>query len=164
MWALVDAGQANITLREFAEPDINGAWVVHTATGDRQVDTDVAQACEAARIWCVRADDAKASMAWTPAVVSHRRGNGGGQRRRRSRPRKSIRDAIDQSVDSGDLPLRRRRTPSPGPGWVALVGGGPGDPGLITARGLQLLSAADVVVVDRLAPRATAGSLDATSR
>ncbi len=36
---------------------------------------------------------------------------------------------------------------------VALVGGGPGDPGLITVRGRQLLADAEVVVTDRLAPR-----------
>jgi uroporphyrin-III C-methyltransferase len=39
-------------------------------------------------------------------------------------------------------------------GSVALVGGGPGHPDLITVRGRQLLSAADVVIADRLGPRA----------
>lgn len=38
-------------------------------------------------------------------------------------------------------------------GSVALIGGGPGDAGLITVRGLELLRAAQVVVADRLGPR-----------
>ena len=36
------------------------------------------------------------------------------------------------------------------PGTVALVGGGPGDPELITVRGLNLLRAADVILYDNL--------------
>ncbi len=52
---------------------------------------------------------------------------------------------------SADQDTQAHRTAG---GWVALVGGGPGNPDLITVRGLELLRRADVVVVDRLAPRA----------
>ncbi|CCG02186.1 uroporphyrinogen-III C-methyltransferase [Blastococcus saxobsidens] len=56
--------------------------------------------------------------------------------------------------DTGIPPARDGRT-----GGVVLVGGGPGDPGLITVRGRQALSQADVVVVDHLGPRSLVAGL-----
>ena len=43
------------------------------------------------------------------------------------------------------------------PGVAYLVGAGPGDPGLMTRRSLELIASADVILHDRLIP---AGALD----
>lgn len=49
-----------------------------------------------------------------------------------------------------------RRT---GHGRVVIVGGGPGDPGLLTVAGRDALAGADVIVTDRLAPVAALSTL-----
>lgn len=136
--------------RTYLSSDVDGVWFVQTATGVAAVDAQVAADAEAQRIWCVNASDHEASAAWTPAVAVvddvKIAINAGGDPRRAM----ALRDAVATALETGDLPLRRRRAST---GSVALVGGGPGDSGLITVRGRRLLGQADVVVADRLGPR-----------
>ena len=157
IWHLATHAQITLHLREFELPDLDEAWLVHTATGEVGIDTLVADESKLRRIWCVRADDAASSSAWTPAVVRLAgvtvAVNAGGDPKRAI----ELRNAIADQLTAGALPLRHHRS---GNGHVALVGGGPGDPGLITTRGRALLAQADVVVVDRLAPTALLSELD----
>lgn len=65
-------------------------------------------------------------------------------------------DLVD--IHAADLVLTSRRA-SHAParttaGSVTLVGGGPGDPGLVTVAGRAAIETADVIVTDRLAPLA----------
>ena len=179
---LLRRGEIDWHEREFAVGDLvlpQPAWLVHTATGDVAVDAQVAREAKAARVWCVRADDAAASSAWTPAVARGSEGSAGegitvavtagGDPRRAT----AVRDAVLAALDSGTLPVRRVRPSSADAddgaddagsgharvGRVALVGGGPGADDLITVRGRALLAAADVVVTDRLGPRGLLSTL-----
>jgi len=149
---LAESGRVRWERRAYRPGDVTGLgrfWLVHAATDSAEVNAAVTAEAEAARIWSVRADERHSSSAWTPATGS---ASGitvgviaGGAPRRAA----GLRDAIVDGLADGTLDARRGRAPMRG---VALVGGGPGDPGLITVRGRQLLAQADVVVVDRLAP------------
>ena len=146
---LAQAGRIHWARRRYAVGDIDGAWLVCACTDDPAANAAIAAAAETQRIWCVRADDASQSPVWTPAsglAGDVRVGVLSGDPRRSA----GIRDAIVAGLRTGSLGARRGRGHRSG---VALVGGGPGDPGLLTVRGRQLLAEADVVVTDRLAPR-----------
>jgi siroheme synthase-like protein len=54
-WA--DAGRLAVTAREFTDTDLDGAWLVTTATGDPEVDGAVFAAGEARHLWVNSADD-----------------------------------------------------------------------------------------------------------
>ncbi len=148
------AGRIRWIERGYARGDCAGAWLVEACANDPDVNSAVAEEADAAGVWCVRADDAAASRAWTPAS-----GQAGDVRVGvlSGDPRHSaeVRDAIVGGLASGAI-ASRGGMPR---GSVALVGGGPGDPGLITVRGRQLLAEADVVIADRLAPRSLLAGL-----
>ncbi|WP_460370723.1 precorrin-2 dehydrogenase/sirohydrochlorin ferrochelatase family protein, partial [Actinocorallia lasiicapitis] len=61
-------GQVVWHRRGFTAGDLDGAWLVQACADDPETNERVALEAEAARIWCVRADDAEASAAWTPAT------------------------------------------------------------------------------------------------
>jgi uroporphyrin-III C-methyltransferase/precorrin-2 dehydrogenase/sirohydrochlorin ferrochelatase len=150
--AELESLDVTVAPRGFAESDLDGAWLVFACTSDPVVNAAVGDLAAGRRVFCVRADDAAMGTARTPAVL-HRDGitvavNGGDDPRRAV----ALRDAISLALDVGELPVRPSRPASSGS--VVLVGGGPGAPDLITVRGRRLVASADVVVVDRLAPRA----------
>ncbi|MDI6908306.1 uroporphyrinogen-III C-methyltransferase [Nocardioides sp.] len=153
-------GSAEVTWhrRGFEETDLDEAWYVVAATDDRAVNEQVSDAAEARRVFCVRSDDATRATAWTPAVGRHAGVTVAVLGQREPRRSAAVRDEILEGLREGTIVARHQRDRSAG---VVLVGGGPGDPELMTVAGRRALVEADVVVADRLAPRELLGELPA---
>ncbi|WP_455358000.1 uroporphyrinogen-III C-methyltransferase [Streptomyces sp. SYSU K21746] len=148
--AMAEAGEIRWERRPYAEGDLADAWYALVATGDTEANTRASAEAERTRTWCVRSDDADAATAWTPATGRSEGVTVAVLTGRDPRRSAAVRDAIVEGLRDGTLSAPHHRTRTPG---VALVGGGPGDPDLITVRGRRLLAEADVVIADRLGPR-----------
>ncbi len=157
--ALVEPGSLSWERRRYADGDLAGAWYAVAATDDPTVNAAVAAEAERTHTFCARADDRAASSVWTPAVgrqddlVIGIHGGGDPQRAI------GVRDAVLAGLTDGRIADRASRAAAQRRGSVVLVGGGPGDPGLITVRGHKAVAQADVVVADHLAPQSLLASL-----
>jgi len=186
--AMISAGEVRWHPRHYTDGDLDGAWYALALTDDPAVNERVCHEATRRRVFCVRGDTATDGTAVTPATAAHgaiRVGVVSGGDPRRS---VAVRDAVVAGLQQGRLdpgPVRGTAatgttgtagtagttgtagtagtTGTAGParatGHVAIVGGGPGDPDLITVRGRRLLAQADVVVADRLAPQALLAEL-----
>lgn len=68
MARLVRSGAVTHSTDAFTPDMLDGVWYCLAQTNDPVVNEAVAAACEARRIFCVRADDARGGTAWTPAT------------------------------------------------------------------------------------------------
>ena len=201
---LADARSLSHVRRRFRKTDVEGKWLVVSATGDPAVEREVAAAAERQRVFCNAVDDPQNCSYLTPAIVDRSPiviavSTGGSAPvlarkiraqieallpaglgdvanlagRWRGRVIATLADLRDRLrfwetffdgriatevlADRGDVAERLAAAllgisagDQDGRGEAWLVGAGPGDPGLLTLRAMQIMQSADVILYDRL--------------
>ena len=199
-----DAQSLSLVRRRFRKTDVEGKWLVVSATGDPAVEREVAAAAEQYRVFCNAVDDPQNCSYITPAIVDRSPiivavSTGGSAPllarkiraqieallpaqlgdvasfagRWRDRVLATLADArarlrfwekfFDGRISTevltgrGDVAanlaaelLENSAGDQHGRGEAWLVGAGPGDPGLLTLRAMQIMQSADVILYDRL--------------
>ncbi|HSH59918.1 MAG TPA: uroporphyrinogen-III C-methyltransferase [Acidimicrobiales bacterium] len=149
-------GLVELVRRPYAYGDLDGALLAVAATDDPSVHAEVFKEGDERGVLVNTVDDVSHSHFAVPSVV--RRDDvtvaisTGGKAPALA---KRLRSVLDPQLGveleaAADLPGGVEEPAAPEKGRVAIVGAGPGDPGLLTVRGRELLDAADVVVHDRL--------------
>jgi len=200
--ALAEENGHRLLRRKFQAGDVQGHWLIVSATGDPAVERLVYRHASAARIFCNGVDDIGNCSYITPAIVDRSPvivaiSSAGAApvlarkvraqielllpaglsrlaalaREWRERVRERLHNLLDRRrfwesvfdgpaashAIAGDVSaaeahmaglLERPDNTQVGEAW--LVGAGPGDPGLLTIRALQILQTADVILHDRL--------------
>ncbi len=120
-------------VRPFEPADLDGAWLVVTATGDPRVDGAVYRAAEARRVWCNAADDPLHCSIILPAVsragdITVSVSTGGRSPATASWLKRRIDELLDRdTVAISEISarvrdsVRGRGLPTEVPGWAAVL-------------------------------------------
>jgi len=180
---LVEAGDVEWHERPYEDGDLGGAEFALVASGDLGLVREVRHAADVLGIPLNTAEDESSCDFHVPGMVEW-----GGIRMAISseganpaivaKLRRELEEwlasvPIEKVDDLGAERLARARVREskrprssrgePESGKVYLVGGGPGDPSLLTVRAAQLLDAADIVYYDRLVGQAVLETIPATA-